>query len=283
MTKLDLIAGFAIALIGLSLLVVWLSRQTTQARRTRCEQKQIALHEAIMLQEQVQHELPGWVQPTGNADESLGPVQSWSVTILPWIGQPQRAGDPTGNQTGDANLRGPYADVFDDVQKQLDGSEVKSPPYVPAFVCPEDPRMASADDKRSGWLSYVVNSGRPDRQHPPEGESPDILGTGVFLDYSRGKDRMTLDFISDHDGESYTLLLSENIDAGLWTDHDEAKLSFLWNSALPRDGDPIYPTSQHLKGANAIFVGGNTEFLSINIDVLVLRQMMTSDRATDIE
>jgi hypothetical protein len=278
MSRADIVVAFFIALVAASLLVMWLSRQTTQARRTHCEHKQIALSTAIQLHERIHEELPGWRQAGG---------ESWSETILPWIGRVLNEDELSGKAPVDISIRGPHATA-------MKADTTSGPPFIWAFVCPEDPRVLAARSERGAWLSYVVNAGRPDGEGLAAGEAPDNLGSGVFLDYSRGPDRMTLDFIAEHDGESYTLLLSENIDAGRWPDHAEQQLTFLWNIGEPHifalndqagrgDGSVSFarPSSRHLNGVNATFVGGNTQFLSNSIDPHVFRQMMTSDQTQD--
>lgn len=257
---------------------MWLSRQTAQARRTRCEQKQIALATAIQLHERIHGELPGWRQKDRT---------SWAETVLPWIGHEMTPDEQSGKMPVDIASRGPHPAV-------LELRTTGKAPYIGEFLCPDDPRMVPAGNERDAWLSYVVNAGWPDQESVKEGEAPDALGSGVFLDYLRGEDRMTLAFIAEHDGESYTLVLSENIDAGRWPDEEERQLAFLWNVGEPRilaineqagrgDGSLPFarPSSRHLKGANAAFVGGNTQFLNNAIDPAVFRRMMTSDNSLD--
>jgi prepilin-type processing-associated H-X9-DG protein len=120
----------------------------------------------------------------------------------------------------------------------------------------------------------------------------------IFLDLSdkhADEAHVSLDFIQEHDGASHTLMLSENVDAGGWTDVDEPRVGFVWIDQL-RDGkpDPITvwrinqtigkgngriasarPSSWHTGGVNVAFCDGHTKFLSENVDYLVFTQLMT--------
>ncbi len=286
-SRLDLLLVVAIIFFGGSLLILWLSRTTTQARRTRCEQKQLVLSRAIDVHKLVQGEFPGWLQGgTKNEQRKL----SWGATILPWIGRPLTDAEQSGKVPLDSSLRGPRGEAFDRYRQSQATNANATSDFIAEFLCPEDPRMIPAGNERNGWMSYVVNAGKPDRQMLAGDEVPDEMRNGVFLDYTRDhKQRMTIDFIRDHDGESYTLLLAENIDAGLWSGVAEHELGFVWNDSTPAilainqqagqsDGRVAFarPSSRHLGGVNATFVGGNGQFLSEKIDVRVLQQMMTS-------
>ena len=98
--------------------------------------------------------------------------------------------------------------------------------YISQLVCPANPPTSLA----RASLSYVCNSGISDQlgQTPP----PDTLvlndfkENGVFMTYAVNSDpirgfaspseRVTSAFVSEHDGTSQTLLLSENVNASVW-------------------------------------------------------------------
>ncbi len=110
--------------------------------------------------------------------------------------------------------------------------------------CPDD---LNADTP--GNLSYVVNGGYITQPFWPAntvahqvqdydfGFSNNIdaheqaeFSTGVFWredNASRPPKKMTLDFISRGDGQSNTIMLSENNNAGLWSDEETADIAFL--------------------------------------------------------
>lgn len=115
--------------------------------------------------------------------------------------------------------------------------------WIPAFTCPDDPKA----EHKPGRLSYVVNAGfmsrqifhgDPDGRHRPgllswdgndvSDEEADIrvgLATGVIWRKSPSF-QPSLDYVSQGDGTSNTLLLTENLQAGNWYDTDTARISF---------------------------------------------------------
>lgn len=112
---------------------------------------------------------------------------------------------------------------------------------IDVFSCPQDPNAF----KRPGRLSFVFNSGfisqdvyhgDPGRAHIPgslawvglPGEAGAIAvhaATGAVWHQSDGFES-SLDYISQGDGTSVTLLLTENLQAGNWYDSDTASISF---------------------------------------------------------
>ena len=108
--------------------------------------------------------------------------------------------------------------------------------------CPSDPPT----NPQSLSNSYVVNAGMQDTT--ASATMPrDWADNGVFFDLYTGDPRlnpagagkvpsvemvqMSNAFITRGDGVSHTLLLSENVDAGNWTDTTEAKAAMIWNGA----------------------------------------------------
>ena len=94
------------------------------------------------------------------------------------------------------------------------------------------------------------------------------------------------------DGAANTLLLSENLQAGYWTDTSEGDLGMVWfespgpNSAInagknvgyrPQDIQYARPSSNHPGGVVASFCDGHFQFLSDRIDYNVYRHLMTPD------
>jgi hypothetical protein len=185
--------------------------------------------------------------------------------------------------------------------------------YLDLFVCPSNrssPRFPPP-------CSYVVNAGRQDV--PAVAASGDSLGwpadwpaNGVFFNRFVGDDanregaplvRMTQDFIKDHDGTSYTLMMSERLDSGSYADlprssaDAEAALGFVWWPAThsqppfrpplpsqringPTDRVPINnarPSSNHPGGVVVNFCDGHGRFMSDRIDYEVYSQLMTPD------
>jgi prepilin-type processing-associated H-X9-DG protein len=176
--------------------------------------------------------------------------------------------------------------------------------------------LASDLPKSPPVTNYIINTGRLDNptgladgfpvDYPDNGvfQTSQILQTpsGFYRLGALGQS-MSSDFIQRHDGLSTTLMLSERIDAGLWTDIDELKLGFVWQPAVdplptaPRDytmcrpnGKPLLapanadsrwsrPSSHHPGGFNVAFAGGNVRFIDEQIDYHVWILLMTSNGA----
>jgi prepilin-type processing-associated H-X9-DG protein len=167
----------------------------------------------------------------------------------------------------------------------------------------------------------------PDCEGLPDMPS-DWADNGVFFDRYTGDTRisekgkraiqmvvMSAEVIARGDGLENTILLSENVDAGLYTDVDEAKLGMVWfgtgnidtrsdppNHNPPDDamrinrligmadagkqGDPALrrerityarPSSYHPGGVNVIFCDGHGRFISQEIDYYVYCLLMSSN------
>jgi prepilin-type processing-associated H-X9-DG protein len=195
---------------------------------------------------------------------------------------------------------GPWNEIYEQVgppgNDDLRGKVLAE--YIPQLICPDDPRGSKRPPE--AWISYVANCGLPDAE--PRDEFPaDWPANGVFLErfLDRAESRaMTRKFIKDHDGESYTLLFSENIDAGKWTDTNEALVGFLWYPGTPqgthdpagvvlsinqprgkRDDSVRYarPASLHVGGVNVAYADGHTDFLVSEIDYRIYAAHMSPD------
>lgn len=141
------------------------------------------------------------------------------------------------------NIRKHAVPTTDHADSQIMSIADSEKVFVPVFTCPAD----SDSFRRPGGLSYVANAGFMARSlfhGDPHGfhrlghlswddnDVPDEEGdrlvsaaTGVFWrkDHSG---RLSLVDISQADGASQTLLLVENLQAGLWYDTDTAKIGF---------------------------------------------------------
>jgi prepilin-type processing-associated H-X9-DG protein len=167
------------------------------------------------------------------------------------------------------------------------------------LACPDN--RPDKENASPNWLAWVANSGLPDVPNQAD-FPPDWPANGVFLDhFSRppGADyQVSLAYLNEHDGAEHTLLLSENVDAGLWTDADEPRVAFVWAANLV-NGEPspqnvlfrinrrrgegdgslpfARPSSYHAGGVNAAFCDGATRFLSENVDYMLFCRLMTPD------
>lgn len=242
-------------------------------------------------------ELPGYVNEM--AVDAAGQRQKtgWAFSLLPYMNRQSDA--KTGKLPG-PEVYGPWNKVYryygpdgDDDSRGKTPSE-----YIPELICPDDPR--ATQQPRDAWLSYVANCGLPDAG-PKDAFPADWPANGVFLERFLDRDAaqaVTWKFIEEHDGASYTLLLSENIDAGKWTDGAESQVGFLWYPGTPRgefdpagavlsinqergkgDGSVQFarPSSRHEKGVNVAYADGHTSFLASEIDYRIYAAHMSPD------
>jgi prepilin-type N-terminal cleavage/methylation domain-containing protein len=252
------------ALIALLLPAVNAARESS--RRTACSnnQRQIALG-VIQFAEKKQ-EFPGYLNRLSNGGlssggpSSGGPNVTWCVMILPYIGR---------------------ADLYDNWQEgKQDIGELE------LFLCPS---AAQKSDLRAP-LNFVANCGKANGTEKP--------ANGVFLDLTRSE-RMkgtSQAFLDSHDGSSFTLLMSENVQALEWV-ADSARQAkettgFVWHDsetpdrrinswtdAVPPGGKPLLdfarPSSGHSDGVHAAFGDARIKFISEGIDYAVYTQLMT--------
>lgn len=279
-----------LAAVGLALLIPYVYRQRLMQRRQWCEKRQIDVSKAILAYEEAKGRFPGYRNLQAKTAAGKQQATGWVYPILPYLGtEAEEAGS------------GQYAPLF--TAHGPEGPEATRglPPdqFLAELVCP-DHRPAN-ESERPNWLGWVVNSGMPDVKND-QGLPPDWPANGVFLDYfsrpASADCQVTLDSINAHDGAEHTLLLSENVDAGRWTDFEEPRVAFVWVANLV-NGEPspqgvlfrinrrrgegdgtmqfARPSSYHRGGVNAVFCDGSTRFLSENMDYLVFCRLMTPD------
>lgn len=285
----ELLMCLVLAAFMLAVLLPWLNYRRDQARQTNCEDRQTQLGRALQMHALFHERFPGWVNPRAREAERFGP-RSWAVEILPWVGRFITADELADRANYDHERRGPRHDDHAKLLAAGDPAELGARQFIGDLLCPEDPRAA----QRSGpVLGYVVNGGRPDQ--PPPADPPDALANGVFLDAIRDTVQVSSpQYVEDHDGAAFTLLLAENIDAGAWTDLVEPKLTFLWSADDAAEGERILPINdrlgrgdgstpfarpagRHGKGVNVVFVDGQSKFIPADIAPRLWVGLMTSD------
>ncbi len=180
------------------------------------------------------------------------------------------------------------------------------------FVCPSDPpeNMAAG----STPLAYVANCGQRDGSFTlPDKESAE---DGVFHDHRAQRApsdyvNVSQDYLSQHDGSTYTLLISENVQGITWVPTvngassagarrwiSEADVGFIWSpnkatACTSTTGEPVginecldstgpshtfaRPSSRHGAGVVVSFCDGHQEFMRENIDWTVYVHLMTPD------
>ena len=245
----------------LALMVPSINDGYPPARRAVCFNNQHQLTLAIQQYESAKRELPGYVNRLAPDGGGQPVACSWIVPLFPYLERSDlyrrwRSGSPTAV-------------------------------YLRLMTCPSDPPASTAAG--SAPLSYVVNCGLPGDE--------DTQADGLFFNHDVDGKPVTTSFVyvSDHDGASTTLMLSENIQAGRWTDKEEANLGMVWhrepdecspiNACLldagdrPQDVRYARPSSYHPGGVMASFCDGHQLFLREDIDYRVYQHLMTPDSA----
>jgi prepilin-type processing-associated H-X9-DG protein len=218
---------------------------------------------------------PGYTgNPTRNTNVTTVP---WPIAILPNLG----AGGDYKN--------------FEDNNQQLNVFS-----YREIYVCPSDP----PDRTTVPQLSYVINTGEStaDPTNPNSSQVESTRNKGVsfsipkdiYTSIARGKLIV--------DSATQTLLVSENLNAGNYTDTAKHLVGFVWFSAVPStssnperlvngrwsgwnigqanstgDINRARPSSFHPGGVNVVFCDGNTRFMREDVDYAIYRSLMTSN------
>lgn len=318
LARRDVAVIVLLAGIALLLMFPWILQQQTQSRRNLCDKRQQDLAKAITLYEEVNEWFPGYRNLQAIDRNGRRRPASWVFASLEYY-----EFDAKGNV-------GPYAEMIEKYGPLGDDQTRGQPPemYIAALVCPEN--LPPGNKATPGWLSYVANCGLPDVE-PTDGFPPDWPANGVFLDRFREPVRnvypyvVTGEFLLEHDddepqedgkhdaeresdndhrrpflGGSYTLLISENVDSGLWTDTSEAQIGFMWTPTLAAPHEPpavqilhinqrrgegdggiefARPASYHVGGVNVAYVSGATAFINESISPVVLARAMAPDDA----
>ena len=291
-------------LLGIAVLLLfpWILHQRTIARRNQCDLRQQNLAKANLLYEQSESRFPGYRNLQAVDRDGRRRAGSWVFSTLAYLDFDEKT-----NAAPYEELRKEYG--------PLGGDETRGRPpqeFIAALVCPEN--MPTGGKRTPGWLSYVASCGLPDVE--PQGDfPPDWPANGIFLDRFREPVRdafpyeVTLEYLLAHDDgrdgddrtqDSFTLLISENVDSGLWTDTTEARIGFVWTPyrAAPHEprverilninerrgqGDGAIefarPSSNHGGGVNVAYASGATAFLNESIDPVVLARAMAADDA----
>ena len=257
----EIIALVAIVGALAILAVLYLDRSTgTPARRTTCANNMRNVALAIIQYENTHKEFPGFANTVGSR------TASYVVPIFPILERKDLLNAWEGDTVPFEELAALNLEIL---------------------TCPSDLTAVETP----GPLSYVVNAGEALRES---------AANGIFHDHTKPNAvTVSIDYVAQHDGTSFTLLVSENLQAERWavTHAHRAKLwtTFVWHrNLIPRNGrinagkdaqQPIgsleyaRPSSNHTGGVNVMFCGGNSRFIVDNIDYKVYRQLMTPNSA----
>lgn len=164
---------------------------------------------------------------------------------------------------------------------------IKPPPYFELLTCPQDFRSRS-----SPHLSYVVNAGIADLTNG----NP---ANGLFFDLtSANPTTITGEYLAGHDGQSHTLIFTENLQATTWDSTKPYETIFVWHpttqptKAMLMNGGNLQsvvtaamarPASNHPDGVNVAFADTHVKFINDQIEYRIYIQLMTpSDADSDL-
>ena len=273
-TLVELLVVIAVVVILVAILIPAVNAARENARRNQCLANQRNLAIAMIDYAKANNGLPGYLNQLGAT-----PPRSWVVSILPMIGE---------NRRYEFLMRNPP------VPSEVDQATVP----LSVLLCPSDRPEGNAR------LNYVVNCGPATEHFPgnqqnfPTNSVPVVNGGDIAPHFTLFKDRRSgLTSINSRvriedipDGASNTILLSENVNAGVWqgmvSSLDElptssgtftrdstavANFGFVWaNQAAFAPNSTIAgprPSSRHPGTIIAAFADGSARVINDNIGI----------------
>lgn len=282
-------------LMGLTLPAVNSVRES--ARRVQCINNLKQISTATIQYSGLENHLPGWNNYYVDSGHEVW--TSWVPPLLNGLGN---------GPLYDIWTHGCYGKLSGVEGKDLIGvatNNVSSPyQFLQNLTCPGDTK---AKIKGEPALNYVCNAGKSD--------TDSSKSSGVFLDRSsktrvQNSKNQTMEYILAHDGAFTTLMISENLQGGLWdsmsSDRSSSRVqpfrtAFFQNcggtdkKVINYDKDKIdvimlgskdsssislaRPSSNHPGGVNAAFCDGRVTFLSDRITANLYKAIMSPDDA----
>ncbi len=292
-TLVELLVVIAIIGVLAALLLPAVNAARGAARRTQCLNNQRQLGSAVLQYASSKNRMPSYV---GNL---AGQPVGWTFDAFPFMAE-----EAIRDRIEQAVVDGADHNSFQDIATFR----------FPMLECPVDQNV-----KTGGPLSYGVNSGMVDDEHDhggdPEPGVPDHRENGVFsrtyVNPSHGQKqiKISLDYISSHDGVSTTIMISENARLLGWgsdwlaNDHDQlerllATNGLVWTpdyaSASPtfqfnedigtpadiqEDWRTRTPSSYHTGLFITSFCDGSARSLRASMNFRVYARLMTSNGA----
>ncbi len=258
-TLVELLVVITIIGMLMALLMPAVQSARESARRATCINNQKQLSLALLNFESSRRYFPGWRNRLTPLDNDH--YASWVVMVLPYVER---------------------SDLWREWMLWAEENPiVTSEPsvFMTLMVCPSDPPLSRA----AGFAAnaYVANTGHETLVNRAE--------FGIFHDQLvDSAPRVSLDYISQHDGSSTTLLISEKssdtLQAENWAyagDEGYWEIGFGWEGSSPTFEAPSdarvhkHIGSNHGGGVVAFFAAGHYHFLRDTIDYDVYQALMT--------
>jgi len=263
-TLVELLVTVAVIALLVAILIPAVNMAREAARRAQCVTRQRDLAIAMITYNNGNNGLPGHLN-----EPAAMPVHSWAVAVFPMIAETKR---------------------YEILMQGQSPPDAFAP--LPALICPSDnPR----EDRR---LNYVVNCGPVENDGMGDTVLAVVRSLSLFKDHryvtvsgEKKKINTKVKIEEIHDGASNTILLSENVDAGVdtvwhaeWSlfplsvsgkptrNEDAVKnLGFIWSpnrDYVPNSSVPgPRPSSKHPGTVVAAYADGSAK--PINDDIAV--------------
>ena len=283
-TLVELLVVIAIIGVLVALALPALAAAREAARRRTCVNNMRQVGQAIMDYEIEKERYPASFVDKPSVAAGANIKWPWLPSLLPRINEQV---------------------YYDDLQTANDPdlSLPANQRYLPIVTCPSDTSTRTGEPD----ISYTPNMGRvdivPASPFDPSAQIPyDNLFNGVFhsrfgnndAELTRAVANNRIDQNDIVDGTTYTVLLTENVNATTWTyTADEFGNGVVWQAAVPPfginremdpepplvtlDADHARPSSRHSGGINVAFCDGRVDFVDEEINYLVFRQIMAID------
>lgn len=332
-----------ISIIGMlaALLLPAVQQARESGRRTVCVSNMRNAGLALDQYEKTKGEYPGYnnIQAI-DQENGRAYVTGWAFPILPWLER--------SDLVETYGPRGTYLEFASGSSTVYLPPPIQR---IPVLLCPSDLSAEDQVPNSNAATSFALNTGMMDDFGnasdviPADWEANGVFHSAVpylqsvftnqpaqidpldtsptpptikatFVDLTQDplkikNTRMTNSFISNGDGTTTTLMLTENADSGNWTDWLEPSVGVIWQAALDANDNPApgptyqntveaglpltvlvmdaetgtgvstndykyaRPSSYHPGGVVAVFCDTHTTFIASDIDWLVYSLLMT--------
>jgi len=158
----------------------------------------------------------------------------------------------------------PYLEYNDLYERYKRGQEERL--FIEMLTCPSNPPEQT--DRTDTPLAFIGNGGRSGSMEAFD---------GIFFDLTHNNaPRVSQSYVNKHDGTSRTLMLSEHLEMGNWTDKVPQSLVFYWQAGSGSSQTVTnHISSHHGGGAHVAFCDTHVQFLRDDIAYDVYQQLMT--------
>ncbi|MCE9555896.1 MAG: DUF1559 domain-containing protein [Planctomycetes bacterium] len=208
-----------IGIIGLlvALLLPAVQAAKEHARQAKCQNNMRNLAIATLSFTMKKDRFPGWAETYTLTDNTTTDTVGWFPQIFDYLDMKEAMAQLRGGvMTGGVKK---YKRNYDIVICPSDPTDFDAPLWSDAAAGSGGCGAAAPTDasKLKYPLSYAANAGRPDAGADPR----DDARFAVFHNLSNGVGPVTLGLEDVTDGKSQTMLFTENIDLGEWTQVNE--------------------------------------------------------------